>query len=494
MNFPRAAAGWSLVALAFTAIPEIAHGDGITTWDCGEASSAHVIWRAMVGTRSGSLASDGRYVLVGTHSKPHRLESAPKDALKFPVKLTSEIPDHGVLMCLDADTGRFLWLNRHRRLGSRDQDLPGSPLTSVPFLDGERAFYVSNRGELVCVDLYGFSDDEDDGPHRDHDQSFGSPDVVWTLDMPSELGVFVRAGGDGLTRTPSPIVAGDLVYCLTGNGSDFGLGTAGVPAPKAPSFIAVHKKTGKVAWSSHRPGEGIMFLQASSPVSLGHPGSSSVAFPGGDGLIHLYSAQSGQFLSSVDCNSSTADPWRVQDGRWIRGSRLFFESRPVTQGNSFYLGMSHELEAASSLKSAPLIAVTAGGREKTTLSVSWRFAPETHFGTMRPVAVDRDSVYALLHPSTLFVIDRKTGEESNRWSFPDPSNRVDGSPLVLSGDRLYVPLDEYIYVFSTREDLRCLGRYDLGDYSAGAHRRCVVSGERLFVAAGGMAWCLDLSP
>src|SRR5262249_53306790 len=35
---------------------------------------------------------------------------------------------------------------------------------AAPLVEGERLWYVTNRGEVVCLDTKGFYDNEDDGP------------------------------------------------------------------------------------------------------------------------------------------------------------------------------------------------------------------------------------------------------------------------------------------------------------------------------------------
>ena len=69
--------------------------------------------------------------------------------------------------------------------------------------------------------------------------------------MRKELGVVPR-----FLASCSPLVAGDLVFVVTGNG--VGGEKAKVVAPKAPSFLAVNKTTGKVVWSDNSPGDKIM--------------------------------------------------------------------------------------------------------------------------------------------------------------------------------------------------------------------------------------------
>jgi hypothetical protein len=79
-----------------------------------------------------------------------------------------------------------------------------------------------------------------------------------TPDMPErftlDLGVFPHN-----LAACSPLVVGELVFVVTGNGVD--QGHVKIPAPDAPSFIAVNKKTGAVVWKDNSPGRNIMHGQ-----------------------------------------------------------------------------------------------------------------------------------------------------------------------------------------------------------------------------------------
>ena len=73
--------------------------------------------------------------------------------------------DKGVLVCLDEKTGKFLWQATHDKLPSGTQDWPEQGIASAPLVvAGDRLYYVSNRCELVCADVKGFTDGNNDGP------------------------------------------------------------------------------------------------------------------------------------------------------------------------------------------------------------------------------------------------------------------------------------------------------------------------------------------
>ncbi|MEM1206072.1 MAG: hypothetical protein AAGN66_22775, partial [Acidobacteriota bacterium] len=92
----------------------------------------------------------------------------------------------------------------------------------------------------------------------------------------------------------SPIIVGDLIFITTGNGVDEG--HINVPAPQAPSFLAIHKKTGEVVWENADPGEDILhgtWSNASYGVVKGRP---QVIMPGGDGWVYSFEPKTGELL------------------------------------------------------------------------------------------------------------------------------------------------------------------------------------------------------
>ena len=99
--------------------------------------------------------------------------------------------DLGVLLCFDEKDGKFLWQHSNEKLPTgRVHDWPDQGICSAPMVDGERLWYVTSRGEVVCLDTAGFHDDENDGPFKDEtNENKDEADVVWKLNMMKQLGV-----------------------------------------------------------------------------------------------------------------------------------------------------------------------------------------------------------------------------------------------------------------------------------------------------------------
>src|SRR5258706_9975971 len=162
----------------------------------------------------------------------------------------------------------------------------------------------------MCVDVEGFRDDKNDGPFSSETQTNSlDPDILWKIDMMSELGVFKREAGDVGNPVSSPIVIDDLVFCVTGHGREYG-GRAGLlpAAPEPPSFLAADKRTGKAVWTSNAPGTNIVFSQWSSPVHAHLDGVDQVIFPGGDAVLYGFEAKSGKLLWKFDCQRPNGSP------------------------------------------------------------------------------------------------------------------------------------------------------------------------------------------
>ena len=425
-----------------------------TAWEVGGKShpdkknggrppnSKNVKWTAALGSESygNPVVANGK-IFLGTNNGSGYLK-----------RYRSEI-DLGVLLCFEESTGKFLWQHSNEKLATgRVHDWPNQGVCSTPLVDGDRLWYVSNRGEVVCLDTEGFLDDKDDGfvqaewvtllrvnallhgqigysnlpaplragfsaaglllpqqffvnqekdtlkwvihelkydqgRHRlptpplyrvqvvgdqlhvlqgiTDDESedakvlfsindlllsdFGTEkvvfalreqlanfgiqlrsevepvtlefgrawafsgilngveqrfqvksagtdlaiykqlntldkdeaDIVWKFNMMTELGVSQH----NMANCSMLTVDGMLFVC-TSNGVDDS--HIKIPAPDAPSFIAIDRNTGKVIWTDNSPGENILHAQWGSPSFGVFDGSRQVIFPGGDGWVYSF--------------------------------------------------------------------------------------------------------------------------------------------------------------------------------------------------------------
>jgi outer membrane protein assembly factor BamB len=132
-------------------------------------------------------------------------------------------------------------------------------------------------------------------------------DIIWRFDMFEELGVRTHD-----QMHSSPLIHGDALYVGTSNGVD---GThRHIPAPDAPSLIALDKNTGRLVATDGEPiGAHITHSTWSSP-SLGTVGGREVIFFGAGNAI-LYAFEPINLPLSPGRRSAV-----VEEGRVARNS------------------------------------------------------------------------------------------------------------------------------------------------------------------------------
>jgi outer membrane protein assembly factor BamB len=406
-----------------------------STWSIEEKKEKNVKWVAKLGSNSygGPVVADGK-IFIGTNNQE------PRDP-----KLTG---DMGVMMCFRESDGKFLWQITHEKLPNRDEnDWGETGICSHPVNEGKRLYYVSNRCEVVCAETEG----DPAAP--------GKGKVVWKLDMIEKLKVFPC-----FMAACSPLVVGDLVFAVTGNGIN---SKGELPSPKAPSFVAVDKKTGELKWQSAAPGDKIMEGQWSNPVAAEVNGVHQVVFPGGDGWLYAFEAKSGDLLWKFDCNPKGAKPFAAGG----RGDRNYIVATPVIHENKLYVGVGQKPDAGPGIGHLWCvdIAQKPANKDKDLTPVNDNFDPKAdvnkdsglvwHYGgpivpkpkkgrdyifgrTCGTVAIHDGLLYATEVDGFLHCLDAKTGAKvwmeaydlkDGTWCSP---YYVDGKVLVgtESGD------------------------------------------------------------
>ena len=105
-------------------------------------------------------------------------------------------------MAFRESDGEFMWQQTHAKLESgRANDWPFQGVASSPLVEGEKLYYVSNRGVVWCLDIKGFSDSENDGPLTDEK-------LTGPKDADAHLVVRHDGGGRHLSAQPGQLVAG----------------------------------------------------------------------------------------------------------------------------------------------------------------------------------------------------------------------------------------------------------------------------------------------
>jgi outer membrane protein assembly factor BamB len=455
--------------------------------------AVNIKWVAKLGSQSYGqpIVADGR-IFVGTNNNAGYLKRYPSEV------------DLGCLLCFRESDGEFLWQYSSEKLATgRVHDWPYQGIVSAPLVEGNRLWFVSNRGEIICADTEGFYDDEDDGPDQDvrrrlfstvsritpegcnsylspsqntlraavettglalpkqcrfqstgagtylivtgrrnNPQKIGrlefsndllhvsrhvavdgkdsfqetgtvpvdllngldegslpatiraffkryakqlpeelairntTPDKVWTLStkmngtpMQFELRVegkivvayqllpatdrheadvvwsFDMMGKLGVRQhnlaTCCITSWGDTLFVCTSNGVDET--HVNIPAPEAPSFIAVDKRTGRLLWTDNSPGNNILHGQWSAPAVAELGGVPQVIFPGGDGWIYSFRADRWEdnrpeLLWKFDANPKDTK-WRL-----FGGTRNNIIAIPVIYDGRVYVPVGQDPE------------------------------------------------------------------------------------------------------------------------------------------------------
>ncbi len=257
-------------------------------WDI--ATGKNVRWSMPLGseTYGNPVVANGK-AYVGTNNGNGYLKRYPSSV------------DLGVLVCFDEKDGKFLWQHSSEKLPTgRVNDWPHQGICSAPLIDGDRLWFVSSRGEVVCLDTEGFYDGENDGPFdKEKVQEKDEADVVWSFDMMGALKVSQHN-----MCSCSVTCAGELLFVNTSNGVDEGHKV--LPEADAPSFICLNRTTGDVLWTDNSPGANVLHGQWSSPTYGVMGGVAQVLFGGGDGYLYSFAAEGengkAKLLWKFDCN------------------------------------------------------------------------------------------------------------------------------------------------------------------------------------------------
>jgi outer membrane protein assembly factor BamB len=418
------------------------------TFSVAKGKQKNVKWVADLGTHSygGPVVAGGK-IFVGTNN------DKPRDP---GVK-----GDKGIMMCFRESDGEFLWQAVHDKLSER-YDPARHGVLSTPVVEGDRLYYVSNRCELICADTEG-------------DPKTKKAKILWKLDMMGELGVEPNQASNC-----SPLIVGDLVFAVTSNGVDHDFK---VSAPKAPSFVAVDKKTGKVAWKDNSPGDKIMDGQWSNPAAAEVNGVWQVIFPGGDGWLYSFEAKTGKLIWKFDCNPKNT---KFQPGG--HGTKGYLVATPVVHENKLYVAVGQQPDYCRGVGHLWCIDITKTpkNKDKDLSPVNDNFDPKAevnkdsglvwHYGgaiepkpkdggreavfeqTMSTVAVHDGLVYAAELSSVLHCLDAKTGKKY--WDF-DMLTDTWCSPYYVDG-KVYIGANNAnLFIFRHGKELKDPEKIDL---------------------------------
>lgn len=430
-------------------------------------------WVAPIGYRCGQVEVDAKYVVVGTLEAVHAKNGS-----------IDHFHAGGSLVCFDRATGKRLWQRNHPWRGLTERQRLG--IQSTPTIVDDQVYYLSNSGEFVCLKTA-------DGA------------LVWSIDLVKDLGVTFGPDWALSNKFCTPLVHGDYVYCVTGQGLSRWspsllkryLAIAGVtPEGKKdgpPHFLCVEKRTGKIAWSSSAPGWSAAFSW-SSPVLCRAGAEELIAFPGGDGALYFFEPVTGKLRLRHDLNPPSATIWRNYTIPGKTG-RIMFAAEPLVVGDTLYIGTAQTMYDYP--LNAPLAAIDLGRVVRGEPNVErWRIDPEK-FGWLRIKPAMSKTRLFLLDDDTceLLAVDPNTGVIRGRREVP--GFWVQYGPfgsLTVLGDELFLASGDGLSVYSADDRLEVRRTYE---FEAGPDERgqvigaMVASGEELFLPTDQWLFALE---
>src|SRR3954454_13412696 len=435
-----------------------------------------VRWVVKLGSQTyGNPTVAGGKVFVGTNNDSSRNE-----------KLAG---DRGVLMSFDEKTGKFLWhLTVPKHPAGRNVDWEFVGLCSSPAVDGNRVYVVTNRCEVLCLDVAGLSNGNE-GPFKDEATYLAPPgkppipptdtdaDIVWRFDMLDGLGVYPR-----YQTSSAVMVVGDRLYVTTSNSVDWT--GKHVPAPDEPALVCLDKRTGKLLAEEKSGISRRTFTSNwSSPAVGDFGGRTLIVFGGGDGWCYGFDFNLKE-VWRYDCNPKE---YRVAGGKPVKYETPKGASEviatPVVVGGRVYVGIGQDPEKGDGSGAFNCIDGTKTG-DVTESGRIWRFTDINR--SMSTASVADGLVYVADFAGFVYCLDSGSGKLL--WKH-DTEGRVWGSTLVADG-KVYVGNENgLVTVLAAGRELKKLGEIEVGStvYSSpiAANGTLLVATDKHLWAIGG---------
>ena len=429
------------------------------------ATTSNVRWVARLGNQTyGSPVVAGGKVFVGTNNEE------PRDP-----RIEG---DRGVMMCFDERTGRFLWqLVVPKLYEIKWSDWHYVGITSPPSVEGNRAYLVSNRCEVICLDVNGMADGND-GPYTDEGRhmvptgdkplapSDKDADIIWVYDMVAEAGVYPHNAS-----SCSVLIHGDQLYVCTGNGVEWS--HEEVPKPEAPTLVVLDKRTGKlVARDRFGTGTNIIHGQWSSP-SLGRvAGKPRMFLGGGDGYVYAFepltadghlddkAGREPRFLNNFwmfngHPFAQTQEDVEIEHGYDCASYEVF--SMPVFYNNRVYVTVSQDPWYKKDLGWLVCIDATTQG-DLARRGLVWSYKDTG--ATLSTVSIADGLLYVADYAGRLHCLDSETGD---CYWVHDAGRPIWSSTLVADG-KVYLGTGRNLFwVLAHGKQLEVINRIRMPD-------------------------------
>ena len=431
-------------------------------------------WVFKLGSQTyGTPTIAGGRIFVGTNNE------SPRDE--------RHTGDRGIVMSIDEKTGEFQWQLVVPKLGAgKVSDWEFLGICSSATIDGDRAYIVSNRCQILCIDVNGMADGnqgfKDEAKFVDAGSGPVEPkakdaDIIWVYDMRSELGVFPHN-----IASSSVLVVGDKVFATTSNGVDWT--HLNIPAPNAPSLICLDKKTGElIGEDASGVSERVLHCSWSSPGFANVKGTPIVTFGGGDGWCYGFGLDTEKDEEGFDilkehfrfdCNPPE---YRVgKDGVKIKYAEPEGPSEvvgtAVSHDDKLYVCIGQDPEHGPGVGMLTCIDMTQRG--DLSGKAVWTFKGIER--SMSTPSIADGLIYVCDYAGRVYCLDATNGKL--HWQF-DTKGHIWGSTLVAD-DKVYIANEEgEVYVLAAGKELKELA---VVEFPAPIYSSPVAANGTLYVA------------
>lgn len=416
------------------------------------ATGKNVKWKAALGGNAyGTCSVAGGRVYMGASNK------TPRDP-----RIQG---DKGVLLCLDEKDGSLVWqLCTPRTGGDNYLDWPEIGSCTTATIEGNRAYFITNRYEAVCLDVDG-QKNGNDGPYMDegkHAMEAGEApiemtpadgDILWLTHLPTAAGIYPHDGAQ-----TSMLIDGDYLYFNSCNGVD--MTHRKVRKPDAPSLIVLDKKTGKLlAGDGEHLGPFVIHAVWSPPALAKINGKKRIFFGGPNGFAYAFeplgtpAPAEMQTLKKIwefncDLAAPTENIHTYQENR--KESRSAIESMPVYYKDRIYVTVGGDIWWGKEQSWLKCIDATKTG-DLTAAGPIWSFEMHHHCSTTPAIA--DGMVFVADCAGLVHCVDAETGQEY--WNH-DLGGEIWSSPLVADGKVYTCSLKRNFAVFALSKEKKLL--------------------------------------
>jgi outer membrane protein assembly factor BamB len=429
-------------------------------------TGSNILWSAELGTETHAtpIVAGGR-VYVGTNN------GHPRDP--------AQQGDRGILMCFGAQTGRFLWqLAFPKRVEDIYFDWPNSGICSPVTVEHARAYFVNNRGEVLCLEVPPEGGEvEVRGPKAAEQRLAGTPQprIVWKFDLPTGAGIWSHDAAHS-----SILINGDYLYLNSGTGVDNT--HRRIRTPDAPSLVVLDKRTGRLVARDYEHIAPEIFHNTWSAPSLANVNGRPLVFlAAGNGVVYAFETVTNgvmehrsngvmltnasiqhpntptlQLPASLPCvwhfdfdpDAPKTNVHRFTTNR--RESPSNFYGMPVFHDNRIYVAGGGDIWWGKNEAWLKCIDATGAG-DITTNSLIWSYALQKH--VLSTPAVYHGLVFIADCGHIVHCVDAQTGKPC--WTH-ELKGEMWASPLVADGKVYLGTRSGAFYIFAATREQKLL--------------------------------------